>query len=334
MKHSIGRISLLMLCAVGAFSLNGMDLTKLTPEQRARVDKKLGLASLTEEQRKQAVADMDALDKIWDRMHERFQIQMPSFNLNAYNEDIAELKPKDQALFRAIKEGNAKDVEAALKAGANKEIRLSRTGLTPVALAIQESKPAILTLLLDAGAYPDVKDAYNVGLGASAVMLFGSFLNNAAIIDILKKRGSKTIDTFYDDAALLAAAHAGETPQAQRSAPAAPAKIAAPSVMVSNPELDDKVNILLSRASQSRGATRAEKIEELKDSISQGANPNAVNGVGRSVLMRAIHLQDEGLVDLLLARGANPQTQDVEMAYDEVSQAFAKLIKNKLAARP
>ncbi len=331
MKHSIGRINLLMLCAVGFFSLNGMELTKLTPEQRARVDKKLGVTSLTEEQRKQAVADMDALDKIWDRMHERLQTQVGgSFNLKAYSEDIAELKAIDRALFKAIKEGNAKDVEAALRAGANKEVRLSRTGLTPVALAIQESKPAILTLLLDAGAYPDVKDAYNSGLGASAVMLFGSFLNNGAIIEILKKRGSKTIDTFYDDAALLAAAHAGETPQVQKPAQA---RVATPPVTVSNPALDDRVNILLSQALQSR-ATRAEKIAEIKNLINKGANPNAVNGIGRSVLMRSVLLQDEGLVDLLLERGVNPQTQDIEMAYDDVSQAFAKLIKNKLAARP
>ncbi len=330
MKHAIGRINLLMLCAVGFFSLNAMDLTKLTPEQRARVDKKLGVTSLTEEQRKQAVADMDALDKIWDRMHERFQIQMGSFNLNAYNEDIAELKAIDRVLFKAIKEGNAKDVEAALRGGANKEVRLSRTGLTPVALAIQESKPAILTQLLDAGAYPDVKDAYNSGLGAGAVMWLGTFLNNAAMIDILKKRGSKTIDTFYDDAALLAAAHAGEKLQVQKPSQA---RVATPPVTVSNPALDDRVNILLSQALQSR-ATRAEKIAEIKNLISRGANPNAVNGIGRSVLMRSVLLQDEGLVDLLLEKGANPQTQDVEMAYDDVSPAFAKLIKNKLAARP
>ncbi len=390
MKCAISLSNLVMLCMIGSFSLNGMEATlakltpeerahiqfiekelaKLTPDQWARIEEKKGI---THEEEEAAIADLQALEQIYERMTRRLTRQLKRANEEEsekiYAEDVAKLKPQDQALFKAIKEGNAAGVDAALKAGADKDLRLPKTGMTPVSLAIQGLNQNILGKLLDAGATPEVNDAYNVALSVGSLIWIGQAKSYDIIVKLLEKHRSKAAHAVYDDAALLAAARAAApvavaqklipkqapvaagttqrpmpvTPPAavaQKHAPvqvAAPAEAAAqrpapatPAAVVSNPALDAQVNVLLAMAKQARGEARAEKIAEIKGLINQGANPNAVNSVGWSVLMRAILLQDEGLVDLLISKGAKP-TENIDMAFEEVSSAFAKKVKNKLA---
>ncbi len=389
MKYTISLSSLVMLCMVGSFSLIAMEgsltkvtpeerahflfvkeeLAKLTPEQWARIQEKKGI---TYEEEEQAIADLEALEQIWDRMTERLIKQVKRANVEElekiYAEEVAKLKPQDQALFKAIKEGNAAGVDGALKAGADKNLRLPKTGMTPVALAIEGLNEIILGKLLDAGATPEVNDAYNVGLSVGSLLWIGQAKSYDIIVKLLEKHKSKTAHAVYDNAALLAAARPAAavavaqklvpkqvpvpagltqrpmpaTPPAttvQRPVPVTPPAVVAqkpaplqvaPPAVVSNPALDAQVNGLLAMAKQARGEARAEKIAEIKGLINQGANPNAVNSVGWSVLMRAILLQDEGLVDLLIVKGAKP-TENIDIAFEDVSSTFAKKVKNKLA---
>ncbi|HTW63511.1 MAG TPA: ankyrin repeat domain-containing protein [Bryobacteraceae bacterium] len=214
-----------------------------------------------------------------------------------YSKGMAAKMNQPTALMAAAANGCASVAQILLESGANSNVTTAEPALV---VAVKHQSDEIARLLLDHGADPTSDGQFGPSpLGAAA------FYANDAMVRLLLSRGAKVNQA--DASGKTAIYHLLEGNHSDSSTQGAVLTVARDLL-----KAGASPNLPLARGGVTPLMLAAEKdmSSVLRLLIENGADPKAVDGIGRTALMHAISKDNADAVDQLLTRGVSVNARD------------------------
>jgi len=207
----------------------------------------------------------------------------------------------DEALFEAVRSGDAEAVRALVSSGANPDAR-GRDGKTALMLAAEKGRAATVQVLLESGAKPDVQTLQ----GTTALGLAARNHHREAVRLLLKAGANAKLKDGHGVTALMETADANVARALIRGG----ADVKA----VDDKGLTPMMHLIAAESSRSPSAARAEALQSL---LTAGADVRARDREGRTALIWAIKgtpssRSDPALVAMLIEAGSELEARDRE----------------------